>query len=40
MKWVLMIALMCWLNAPGWMFALWAFCFLIDAVVWFARGCD
>lgn len=39
MKWVMILAIICYLDAPVWMGALWAVCFMVDAAIWFVRCC-
>ena len=40
MKWLLFLAIIAWLDAPAWIVALWAVCWIVDAAVWFVRGCS
>ena len=39
MKWILLLALICWLDAPTWMVTLWGISLVFDGFVWLVRGC-
>ena len=38
MKWILIWAIMGWIDAPWWMWLLSALCCLIDTAAWFWRA--